>query len=141
MLQGCCAAQLTLQKRHANVLLAQFYIFMAFSTYIVLCCSHNAWPEELLLCRLSVLHAAAELDAHGNKEARLAITAAKAITPQAVLAAIDRAIQLHGAAGVSQDHDLAALYGAIRTLRLADGPDEVHKMAIGKQVIRFASKL
>ena len=52
-----------------------------------------------------------------------------------MLAAIDTAVQLHGAAGVGQDTPLAAYWGAMRTLRLADGPDEVHLIAIGKQVI------
>jgi acyl-CoA dehydrogenase len=94
---------------------------------------HHAW--------LCVLHAASELDRSGNKAARLAIMAAKVAVPQAVLHAIDTAIQLHGAAGVSQDEKLAGWYGAVRTLRLADGPDEVHLMAIGKQVIKHASKL
>ena len=88
-----------------------------------------------------MLHAAAELDAHGNKQARLAITAAKAVVPRAVLAVLDTAMQLHGAAGVGQDFKLAGFWGAMRTLRLADGPDEVHLMAIGKQVISLASKL
>ena len=92
-------------------------------------------------CRLAVLHAAAELDRAGNKAARLSITAAKVAVPQAVLHAIDTAVQLHGAAGVSQDTKLAGYWGAVRTLRLADGPDEVHMMAIGKQVMKLASKL
>jgi acyl-CoA dehydrogenase len=83
-----------------------------------------------------VLHAAGRLDEVGNKEARQAITAAKVVVPQAVLSVIDTAIQLHGAAGVGQDTELAGLWGAVRTLRLADGPDEVHLMALGKQVVR-----
>ena len=92
-------------------------------------------------CRLSVLHAAARLDAVGNKAARQDITAAKVVVPQAVLSVIDTAIQLHGAAGVGQDTELASLWGAVRTLRLADGPDEVHLMALGKQVVKnYGSK-
>eukprot|EP00892_Ulva_mutabilis_P001513 jgi/Ulvmu1/11362/UM075_0022.1 len=92
---------------------------------------HSAW--------LAVLHAAHRLDEVGNKAARLEITAAKVLTPKAVLAALDTAVQLHGAAGVGQDTPLAALYGATRTLRIADGPDEVHLMAIGAQVIKRAA--
>lgn len=83
-----------------------------------------------------MLQAAHSLDRVGNKAARLEITAAKVLTPSAVLHVIDTAIQVHGAAGVSQDMSLAELYGAMRTLRLADGPDEVHLMAIGAQVIK-----
>lgn len=88
-----------------------------------------------------MLHAAAELDRHGNQKARLVITAAKVAVPRAALHAIDTAIQLHGAAGVGQDTKLAGYWGAVRTLRLADGPDEVHLMAIGKQAIQLHSKL
>lgn len=88
------------------------------------------------LRRLAVLQAAHSLDRVGNKAARLEVTAAKVLTPAAVLHVLDTAIQLHGAAGVSQDTPLAELYGAMRTLRLADGPDEVHLMAIGAQVIK-----
>lgn len=88
-----------------------------------------------------MLHAAGELDRCGNREARLVITAAKVVVPRAVLHVIDTAIQLHGAAGVGQDTKLGGYWGAVRTLRLADGPDEVHRMAIGKQVIQLHSKL
>jgi acyl-CoA dehydrogenase len=87
-----------------------------------------------------VLHAAGRLDEVGNKMARQDITAAKVVVPQAVLSVIDTAIQLHGAAGVGQDTVLAGLWGAVRTLRLADGPDEVHLMALGKQVVKQYGK-
>lgn len=93
----------------------------------------------MLWCRLSVLQAAHSLDQVGNKAARLEITAAKVTTPKAVLAVLDTAIQLHGASGVGQDTPLAELYGTMRTLRIADGPDEVHLMAIGAQVIKRAA--
>ncbi|NJR43856.1 MAG: hypothetical protein HC767_15545 [Akkermansiaceae bacterium] len=99
------------------------------------CC--NKWLSfGCSWCRLSVLHAAGRLDLVGNKAARQDITAAKVVVPQAVLSVLDTAIQLHGAAGVGQDTELAGLWGAVRTLRLADGPDEVHLMALGKQVVR-----
>lgn len=88
-----------------------------------------------------MLNAASELDRRGNKEARLYITAAKVAVPKAVLHAIDLAVQLFGAAGVGQDTPLARYWGSVRTLRLADGPDEVHLIAIGKQVIKQRSKL
>ena len=78
--------------------------------------------------RLLVLHAAHVLDAaRGDaRAARGALAAAKVAAPRAALAALDVAIQVHGGAGVSQDTPLAALWAGARTLRLADGPDEVH---------------
>jgi acyl-CoA dehydrogenase len=78
--------------------------------------------------RLLVLHAAATLDAAGGdaRAARGALAAAKVAAPAAVLEALDAAIQVHGGAGVSGDTPLARLWAGARTLRLADGPDEVH---------------
>ena len=93
------------------------------------------------VCRLTVLHAAAELDRSGNKGARMYITAAKIVAPRAVLAAVDVAIQAFGAAGVGQDTPLARYWGSVRTLRLADGPDEVHLIAIGKAAIKQRARL
>ena len=82
--------------------------------------------------RLLTLHAAHRMDTVGNQQARAEIAMIKVVAPNMALRIIDRAIQAHGAAGVSQDFMLAYAYAAARTLRLADGPDEVHLEAIAK---------
>ncbi|KAL4422623.1 hypothetical protein ABPG75_008820 [Micractinium tetrahymenae] len=87
---------------------------------------------ELDAARLVVLEAAHALDCVGNKAARGKIAAAKALAPSAVLAILDRAIQVHGAAGVSDVTPLAHMWAGARTLRLADGPDIVHLETIAK---------
>ena len=83
--------------------------------------------------RLLVLKAAWLMDTAGNKGAHTEIQAIKIIVPGAVEWILDKAIQAHGAAGVSQDTPLAALWAAARTLRLADGPDEVHKRSLARR--------
>jgi len=88
--------------------------------------------------RLLTLHAAWKMDQQGNKEARSEIAQIKVVAPRMALRVIDRAIQVHGGAGVSQDFFLARAYGHIRTLRLADGPDEVHLGQIGKLELKRA---
>jgi alkylation response protein AidB-like acyl-CoA dehydrogenase len=87
---------------------------------------------ELNAARLTVLEAARALDEVGNKAARGHIAAAKAMAPSTVLTIIDRAIQVHGGAGVCDVTPLAGLWAAVRTLRLADGPDVVHLETIAK---------
>ncbi|GAA3956175.1 acyl-CoA dehydrogenase family protein [Allohahella marinimesophila] len=82
--------------------------------------------------RLLTLKAAYMMDTVGNKVARQEIAMIKVIAPNMALQVIDRAIQVHGALGLSQDSFLAAAYAHVRTLRLADGPDEVHLDAIAK---------
>ncbi|WP_188828193.1 acyl-CoA dehydrogenase family protein [Nocardia camponoti] len=82
--------------------------------------------------RLLVLKTAWLMDTVGNKGAHTEIQAIKIATPATVQWILDKAIQVHGAAGVSQDFPLAAAYAGIRTLRFADGPDEVHKNALAK---------
>lgn len=96
---------------------------------------------ELDGARLMVLAAARHLDLTDNKAARASIAAAKVVTPNAVLRVVDQAMQVHGGAGVSQDTVLAHLYAAARTLRIADGPDEVHLGAIAKVELSRISKL
>ena len=86
--------------------------------------------------RLLTLQAAHALDVHGIKIARGAVAACKVAAPAAALSVIDAAIQIHGGAGVSQDTPLARLYAGARTLRLADGPDEVHLETIAKLELR-----
>jgi len=86
--------------------------------------------------RLLVLKTAWLMDTVGNKGAHTEIQAIKIATPRAVQEILDRAIQLHGAAGVSQDLPLATLWAAARTLRLADGPDEVHKRSLARRELK-----
>lgn len=88
---------------------------------------------EISMARLLVLKAADSLDRHGAKGARSEISQAKLIAPAMACRVLDRAMQLHGAEGLSQDTPLAALYARLRTLRIADGPDEVHRRVIAKQ--------
>ncbi|MEO0981703.1 MAG: acyl-CoA dehydrogenase family protein [Pseudomonadota bacterium] len=87
---------------------------------------------EIEAMRLMVLKAAKAMDVLGNKEARVWISMVKAMVPERVCKIIDDAIQMHGAAGVSQWTPLARMYTQQRTLRLADGPDEVHHMVVGR---------
>ena len=82
--------------------------------------------------RRMVLTAAKAMDELGNAEARVWVSAVKALVPERVVKIIDQAIQVHGATGVSQWTPLAKMYTAQRTLRLADGPDEVHWFVVGR---------
>lgn len=86
--------------------------------------------------RLLVLKTAWLMDTVGNKGAHTEIQAIKIATPKTVEWILDKAIQAHGAAGLSQDTELAAAFAGIRTLRFADGPDEVHKNALAKAELR-----
>ena len=82
--------------------------------------------------RLLTLYAAHQMDTVGNKMAQQSIAMIKVVAPNMALKVIDRAIQVYGAAGLSQDTPLAAAYAGLRTLRIADGPDEVHCRTITK---------
>ncbi|GAA4707974.1 acyl-CoA dehydrogenase family protein [Pseudonocardia yuanmonensis] len=86
--------------------------------------------------RLLTLKAAWMMDEVGNRVARTEIAAIKVDAPATALRVVDRAIQVHGAAGVSDDVPLAAFWAHLRTLRIADGPDEVHKRTIARQELR-----
>jgi acyl-CoA dehydrogenase len=88
---------------------------------------------EIDQARLLVMEAARAIDVGGAKGARKQIAMIKVVAPNMTLAVIDRAIQIHGAAGVCQDFPLARAWASMRTLRLADGPDEVHLESIAKQ--------
>jgi acyl-CoA dehydrogenase len=87
---------------------------------------------EIEAMRMMVLRAAKAMDTLGNQEARIWISAIKAMVPERVCKIIDQAIQMHGATGVSQWTPLAGMYASQRTIRLADGPDEVHWMVVGR---------
>ncbi|MER7556042.1 acyl-CoA dehydrogenase family protein [Nocardioides sp. NPDC126508] len=86
--------------------------------------------------RLLVLKTAWLMDTVGNKGAHTEIQAIKIATPETVQWILDKAIQVHGAGGLSQDFPLASMYAGIRTLRFADGPDEVHKNALARNELR-----
>ena len=91
---------------------------------------------EINAMRLAVLQAAKAMDVLGNKEARVYVSAVKAMVPEKVCKIIDDAIQIHGAAGISQWTPLAGLYTDMRHLRFADGPDEVHHMVVGRAEVQ-----
>ena len=94
---------------------------------------------EIEMCRLLTFKAAYLMDTIGNKAARDAISQIKVAVPNMALRVIDRAIQIHGASGISQDFPLASLWTSQRTLRLADGPDEVHRRVIArKELARYS---
>ena len=87
---------------------------------------------EIEAMRLMVLKAAKAMDVLGNREARVWVSMVKAMVPEKTCQIIDQAIQIHGAAGISQWTPLAELYADVRHLRFADGPDEVHHMVVGR---------
>jgi acyl-CoA dehydrogenase len=91
---------------------------------------------DIEMVRLLTMKTAWLMDTVGNKHARTEIAAIKVAAPNVALKVIDRAIQVHGGGGVSDDFPLASLYAHMRTLRLADGPDEVHKMTIARHELR-----
>jgi acyl-CoA dehydrogenase len=88
---------------------------------------------EIEMARLLTLKAAWMMDTVGNRQARTEISAIKVAAPNVALKVVDRAIQVHGGGGVSDDFHLASAYAHLRTLRLADGPDEVHKLSIARR--------
>ena len=96
---------------------------------------------EIEAMRLMVLRAARAMDTMGNAEARVWVSAVKAMVPIRVCEIIDEAIQVHGATGISQWTPLARMYANIRTLRLADGPDEVHWHVVGRaELARYSDE-
>ena len=108
----------------------------AFGKYVA---EHSVWEQRIAaartdieMCRLLCLKAADMMDKAGNKSARLEIAMIKVAAPNIALKIIDDAIQAHGGGGVTTDYGLASSYAHIRTLRLADGPDEVHNRTIAR---------
>ncbi|HWS67340.1 MAG TPA: acyl-CoA dehydrogenase family protein [Steroidobacteraceae bacterium] len=108
---------------------------------------HSIWEQRVAEARLDIemtrllcLKAADRMDKLGNKSARLEIAMIKVAGPRVALRVIDDAIQAHGGGGVSEDFPLAASYAHIRTLRIADGPDEVHNRSIARmEFARYGS--
>jgi acyl-CoA dehydrogenase len=94
---------------------------------------------EIEQARLLTMKAAAMMDTVGNKAARNELAMVKVVVPRMTLRVLDRAIQAHGAAGVCDDFPLAAMWAHTRTLRLADGPDEVHREAIARTELKRGS--
>ena len=104
---------------------------------------HQSVREDIARCwceieqaRLLTLKAAARIDREGANAARDLIAAIKIVAPLMAQTVIDRAIQIHGGAGLTQDTPLAELFNYARQIRLADGPDQVHMMALGRQLVR-----
>ncbi|AWB90949.1 acyl-CoA dehydrogenase family protein [Aeromicrobium chenweiae] len=95
---------------------------------------------EIEMVRLLTMKAAWLMDTVGNKHARVEIAAIKVAAPSMALKVIDRAIQVHGGGGLSDDFPLAEMFAQQRTLRFADGPDEVHKRVIARQEMRRRDK-
>lgn len=91
---------------------------------------------EINAMRLMVLQAAKAMDVLGNREARVFVSAVKAMVPERVCQIIDAAIQIHGATGISKWTPLASMYTDMRHLRFADGPDEVHHMVVGRAEVQ-----
>jgi acyl-CoA dehydrogenase len=91
---------------------------------------------ELEMARLLVMKAAWLMDTVGNRHARIEISGIKFAVPDICLRIVDRAIQVHGGGGLTDDFPLAMMYAYLRTLRLADGPDEVHKLSLARQELR-----
>ncbi|MCB1004199.1 MAG: acyl-CoA dehydrogenase, partial [Acidimicrobiales bacterium] len=91
---------------------------------------------EIEQARLLTMKTAWLMDTVGNKGARIEISAIKVAVPEMATKVVDRSIQAHGAAGLSADFPMAKMYSYVRMLRFADGPDEVHRMAIARRELR-----
>jgi acyl-CoA dehydrogenase len=91
---------------------------------------------EIEQARLLVLKTAWLMDTVGNKGARVEVSAIKVAVPNMALRVVDRAIQAHGAGGIGPDFPLSSMWAHLRTLRLADGPDEVHRTQLARRELR-----
>jgi len=96
---------------------------------------------EIDAARLIVLNAAAKIDESSAKDALMEIAQCKTLVPNMALSVIDKAVQIYGAEGISQDTPLARMWAQVRTVRLADGPDEVHWEQLGKRENRRAMEV
>jgi acyl-CoA dehydrogenase len=135
-----CMRSLGMAERALELLCARVSTRTAFGRTIAEQGVVQEWIAESRLAidqaRLLVLNAAYLIDTVGAKQARAEIAAIKVAAPRAALFVLDKAIQAYGAAGVSADTPLASMWAQLRTLRLADGPDEVHLRAMARQELR-----
>jgi alkylation response protein AidB-like acyl-CoA dehydrogenase len=127
-------------ERALELLCARLLSRVAFGKPIA---EQGVWEERIADARIGIdqarlytLYTAWLMDTQGNKASRTEIAGIKVAVPLMALDVIDDAIQGFGAAGVSQDTPLAGLYAGIRSLRLADGPDEVHRRTIAQRELR-----
>jgi len=135
-----CMRTIGVAERALELMVARALQRHAFGTSLAHKGQVQDWIAEariaIDMAREYVLATAHQMDTVGNKAAAVAISGIKVAVPSMALTVIDRAIQVHGAAGVTQFTPLAAMYAGVRTLRLADGPDEVHKLTIARREIR-----
>ena len=135
-----CMRAIGMAERALELLCRRASTRVTFGTPIAANANIQDWIAEaridIEMIRLLTLKAAYLMDTVGNKEARTEIAAIKVAAPQIALKIVDRAIQVHGGAGVTDDFPLAMAWAHLRTLRLADGPDEVHKRTIARQELR-----
>jgi acyl-CoA dehydrogenase len=134
-----CMRSIGVAERALKLMVERGLSREAFGKPIIALGKNTEWVSrtriEIEAMRLMVLRAAKAMDLMGNAEARVWVSAVKAMVPERVCQIIDQAIQIHGATGVSQWTPLAQMYMSQRTLRLADGPDEVHHMVVGRAEI------
>jgi len=135
-----CMRSIGQAERALDLMIRRGLSRQAFGKPIIQLGKNIEWVSEARIeiesMRLMVLKAAKAMDVLGNREARIWIHMVKAMVPERVCQIIDRAIQVHGATGVSQWTPLAQMYTSQRTLRVADGPDEVHHFVVGRNEIR-----
>ncbi|BBG02558.1 MULTISPECIES: acyl-CoA dehydrogenase family protein [Pseudonocardia] len=135
-----CMRSIGAAERALDLLIARAQQRVTFGSPVAERSNVQDWIAEaridIEMTRLLTLKAAWLMDTVGNREARTEIAAIKVAAPAVALRVIDRAIQVHGGAGVTEDFPLAAFYAHQRTLRLADGPDEVHKRTIARMELR-----
>lgn len=135
-----CMRSIGMAERALDLMIARAAERVAFGKPIAAQGVVQEWIAESRIrieqARLLTLKAAWMIDAVGAKQARTEIAAIKVVAPRTALWVVDKAIQVHGAAGVSDDTPLAEMWAGLRTLRLADGPDEVHLASIAKHQLR-----
>ena len=134
-----CMRSIGVAERALGIMIDRALVRTTFGTSVAHKGLIQDWIAEarisIDMAREYVLRTAHLMDTVGNKAAATEISGIKVSVPNMALKVIDRAIQVHGAAGVTQFTPLASMYAGMRTLRLADGPDEVHKMTIARREI------
>jgi len=135
-----CMRSIGVAERALGIMIDRALVRTTFGTSVAHKGLIQDWIAEarisIDMAREYVLRTAHLMDTVGNKAAATEISGIKVAIPRMALEIIDRAIQVHGAAGVTQFTPLAAMYASMRTLRIADGPDEVHKMTIARREIK-----